>query len=80
MAKNNKIIVKGTEIGIYQGDVSDYISLTDIARHKDASHTDTIIQACLRNRNTIELLGFWEIMYNPDFKPIEFEGFRIEKN
>lgn len=76
MAKNNKITVKGTEIGIYQGDVSDYISLTDIARHKDALHTDTIIQNWLRNRNTIELLGFWEVMYNPDFKPIEFEGFR----
>jgi hypothetical protein len=76
MAKNKTITVKGTEIGIYQGDVSDYISLTDIARHKDAAHTDTIIQNWLRNRNTIELLGFWEIMYNPDFKPIEFEGFR----
>ena len=76
MAKNNKITVKGTEIGIYQGDVSDYISLTDIARHKDTLHTDTIIQNWLRNRNTIELLGFWEVMYNPDFKPIEFEGFR----
>ncbi len=76
MAMNKTINVKGTEISIYQGDVSDYISLTDIARHKDAVHTDTIIQNWLRNRNTIELLGFWEVMYNPDFKPIEFEGFR----
>ena len=37
---------------------------------------DTIIQNWLRNRNTIELLGFWEQLYNPDFKPLEFEGFR----
>ena len=37
---------------------------------------DTIIQNWLRNRNTIELLGFWEQLYNPNFKPLEFEGFR----
>ena len=38
--------------------------------------TDTIIQNWMRNRNTIELLGFWEAIYNPNFKPLEFEGFR----
>jgi hypothetical protein len=76
MAKNKIINVKGTEITIYQGDGSDYISLTDIARHKDASHTDDIIKNWLRNRNTIELLGFWETIYNPGFKPVEFDGFR----
>jgi hypothetical protein len=76
MTKNKTINVKGTEITIFQGEQSDYISLTDIARYKDATNTDTIIQNWLRNRNTIELLGFWELMYNPDFKPLEFEGFR----
>ncbi len=76
MAKNKKITVKGTEIAIFQGEVNDYISLTDIARYKDASNMDAIIQNWLRNRNTIELLGFWETMYNPNFKPLEFEGFR----
>jgi hypothetical protein len=76
MAKNNKINVQGTEITVFQGEQSDYISLTDIAKHKDANNTDTIIQNWLRNRNSIELLGFWETMYNPDFKPLEFEGFR----
>ena len=76
MAKNKTIVVKGNEITIFQGAQSDYISLTDIARYKDAEHTDSIIQNWLRNRNTIELLGFWELMYNPDFKPLEFEGFR----
>ncbi len=40
------------------------------------SNTDSIIQNWLRNRNTIELLGFWESMYNPNSKPLEFEGFR----
>ncbi len=76
MAKNKTIVVKGNEITIFQGVLSDYISLTDIARYKDAEHTDSIIQNWLRNRNTIELLGFWELMYNPDFKPLEFEGFK----
>lgn len=76
MVKNTRIDVKGTAITIYKGEIDDYISLTDIARYKDASNMDTIIQNWLRNRNTIELLGFWEQMYNPDFKPLEFEGFR----
>ena len=76
MSKNKTIIVKGTEITIFQGNQSEYISLTDIARYKDIERTDSIIQNWLRNRNTIELLGFWEQLYNPDFKPIEFDGFK----
>jgi hypothetical protein len=76
MPKNTKLNVKGTEIVIFQQKDEDYISLTDIARYKDPKRTDYIIQNWLRNRNTIELLGFWEAMYNPNFKPIEFEGFK----
>ena len=74
--KNNKIDVQGISIVVYKSDLEDYISLTDIARYKDINHTDSIIQNWLRNRNTLELLGFWETMYNPNFKPLEFEGFR----
>lgn len=76
MAKNQKIDVSGTVITVLRNDTEDYISLTDIARYKDAEHTDTIIQNWMRNRNTIELLGFWESIYNSNFKPLEFEGFR----
>ena len=76
MAKKNKIHAAGTEITILKNNEADFISLTDIARHKDSEHTDTIIQNWMRNRNTIELLGFWESIYNPGFKPLEFEGFR----
>ena len=47
-----------------------------MARHKDSERTDYIIQNWLRNRNTIEFLGIWEQLNNPDFKPIEFDGFR----
>ncbi|MFH1117170.1 MAG: KilA-N domain-containing protein [Pseudomonadota bacterium] len=53
-----------------------YISLTDIARYKDSRRTDYIIQNWLRNRNTIEFLGIWEQLNNPDFNPIEFDGIR----
>lgn len=76
MAKKKKITVQQVDIILYEENQQDYISLTDIARFKDAEHTDSIIQNWIRNRNTIELLGFWEIIYNPDFKPLEFEGFR----
>ncbi|MEZ4889436.1 MAG: KilA-N domain-containing protein [Crocinitomicaceae bacterium] len=76
MAKNKKINVQGVDIVLYEENNNDFISLTDIARHKDAEHTDSIIQNWMRNRNTIELLGFWETIYNPNFKPLEFEGFR----
>ncbi|HNW96854.1 MAG TPA: KilA-N domain-containing protein [Bacteroidales bacterium] len=74
--KNSKIEVKGTEITILKTTSDDFISLTDIARHKDTVNTDDIIKNWMRNRNTIELLGFWESIYNPNFKPVEFDGFR----
>lgn len=76
MAKSKTITVSGLEIVLLEKDNSDFLSLTDIARYKDAEHTDSIIQNWMRNRNTIELLGFWETIYNADFKPLEFEGFR----
>lgn len=76
MAITNKINAAGIEITILRANENDFISLTDIARHKDAVHTDDIIKNWMRNRNTIELLGFWEILYNPNFKPVEFDGFR----
>ena len=76
MVQNKKINVQGTKITIFRAKSDDFVSLTDIAKFKDASHTDSIIQNWLRNRNRIELLGFWEQMYNPNFKPLELQGFR----
>lgn len=76
MAKNKVINVKGTEITLFTLGTNDFISLTDIAKHKDTTNSDPIIQNWMRNRNTIELLGFWEVMYNLGFKPLEFEEFR----
>lgn len=73
---NKTINVNGTNVVIISNNDADYISLTDIAKHKDAVSTDDIIKNWLRNRNTIELLGFWEQIHNPNFKPVEFDGFR----
>ena len=71
-----KIDVKGTSITVVSSGSDDYISLTDIARYKDTERTDYIIQNWLRNRNTIEFLGIWEQLNNPNFNPIEFDGIR----
>jgi hypothetical protein len=71
-----KIKVLSKEITIQTRHEVDYISLTDIARYKDAERTDYIIHNWLRNRNTIEFLGIWELLNNPGFNPIEFDGIR----
>ena len=76
MAKLNKMEVNGNSISLLSNLEQDYICITDIARYKDPDHIDDIIKNWLRNRNTIELLGFWEILNNPDFKPVEFDGFK----
>jgi len=71
-----KINVKGRDITIFNNEEADYICITDIARFKDSDRTDDLIRNWLRNRNTIEYLGIWEQLNNPDFKPVEFDGFR----
>ena len=76
MAKNNKINVKGTEILVYAEKTEEYISLTDIARFRDAERSDYILQNWMRNRSTIEFIGLWEIFNNPDFNSIEFDGIK----
>jgi hypothetical protein len=80
MAVKSKIIsVQGTEITIIQQNQSDYISLTDMAKAKegDARAAD-IIKNWIRTRTTLEFLGTWEQLYNPDFKVVEFDHFKME--
>lgn len=74
--KSKKIEVKGTEITLIKNVKQDYISLTDIARHKNSDRTDDLIRNWIRNRNTIEFLGIWEQLNNLNFNPVEFDGFR----
>ncbi len=76
MAKRKTIEVLSAEIAVQRHREDDYISLTDIARYKDSQRTDYIIMNWLRNRNTVEFLGVWEHLNNPDFNPIEFDGIR----
>jgi hypothetical protein len=71
------VSVKGTDITVLVHREEDYISLTDIARHRNADHSDDLIRNWLRNRNTIEFLGIWESLNNPSFNPVEFDGFRL---
>ncbi len=72
-----KIKVKDTEITVINIDNNDYISLTDIAMAKNPD-ANAVIANWMRNRNTIEYLGVWELLYNINFKPLEFEGFKNE--
>jgi len=72
-----KINVKNNDVTIIKIDNVDYISLTDIARVKNPD-ANAVIANWMRNRNTIEYLGIWEQLYNANFKPLEFEGFRSE--
>ena len=72
---NNKLIVHGTEISVTTIDDKDYISLTDMLRAKDG---DFFISDWLRNRNTVEFLGIWEQIHNPDFNYGEFAAIRSQ--
>jgi hypothetical protein len=71
-----KINAQGIQVYAFIQNNNDYISLTDIARYRDKERTDYIIQNWMRNYSTIEFLGIWEKINNPNFKPIEFEGFK----
>jgi hypothetical protein len=78
MNKGKKAIieVQGAAITVLTQKEEDYISLTDIAKHKEPDRSDHVIQNWMRNRNTIEFLGIWERLNNAVFKPLEFEGFK----
>ena len=79
MVKNNSITVQNIKIAITSINNEDYISLTDMVKAKDDdSRAADIIKNWLRNRGTLEFLGTWESIYNPDFKVVEFDHFRKE--
>lgn len=69
--------VKGIEVKIKNIGNEKYISLTDIARRKNQKEPRFIVNNWLKNRNTIEFLGIWEKIHNPNFNRIEFDTFRI---
>ncbi len=72
-----KIIVDNTNITVISANEKDYISLTDMANAKEsASRAADIIKNWIRTRYTIEFLGTWETIHNPNFKVVEFDNFR----
>ena len=77
--KKDTIEAKGFAIQIYTEDFrNDYISLTDIARYKNIHEPKDVVKNWLRVRDTIEFLGLWETIHNPNFKGVEFDSFRKE--
>ena len=77
-AKRSTIEVQGVSIAVLNRNQQDYISLTDIARYRNSQEPFAIINNWMRSRSTIEFLGLWEKLCNPDFKPLEFERFKNE--
>lgn len=77
--KNQIIEVSGARIAITQQQGDDYISLTDIANaREDNARAADVIKNWLRNRGTLEFIGTWEQLYNPDFKVVEFDHFKMQ--
>lgn len=76
--KNRKIKVKGVEVAFTQTQQDDFICITDIAKYKNPEAPRDIIKNWIRSKNTIELLGLWEKLNNPNFKQVEFDLFRNE--
>ncbi len=72
MSKKDKITVQGTEITVISEKNSDYISLTDMAGYKDELEARVVVSNWMSTRFTLEFLGIWEEMYNPDFNRMEF--------
>jgi hypothetical protein len=72
------ISVQGLAITVLHRNQQDYLSLTDIARYRNAQEPFAVINNWMRSRSTIEFLGLWEKLCNPDFKPLEFERFKNE--
>lgn len=79
MAKNRVMTVRGIPVTVSYEDIDDYICITDIAAAKsDNSRAADVIKNWMRNRSTLEFLGTWEQIYNPNFKVVEFDHFKME--
>ena len=76
--KKLKIEILGTSISIIKSINNDMISITDIAKFRNTLEPFSVINNWMRNRSTIEFIGLWEILNNPNFKPLEFERFKNE--
>ena len=73
MPSNKQITVSGIQIGVVSHKNQDYICLTDLVKSEEGNDH---IRNWMRNRNTVEFLGIWEQLNNPDFKGVEFDTFK----
>jgi hypothetical protein len=76
MKKNEQLFIKGKEISLFSDKEKDYISLTDMARHKNEDDPRFVVQNWMKTRATLEFIGLWEIMNNRKFKRVEFDTFK----
>ena len=78
MAKKNEIIVKDVSIKTMTINGVDYICITDIAKQKNAAEPKDVVKNWMRQKNTLEYLGLWEKLHNPNFKGVEFDPLLAE--
>jgi len=78
MAKSKIIIVKGISIATLKINDEIFISLTNIARNKNTEELKDVVKNWMRSKTTIEFLGIWEQINNPDFKGVEFDSFKMQ--
>ena len=78
MVKKTQLLVQNTPITLTRIDASNYLSLTDIARVKNPAEPKDVVKNWLRSRTTIEYIGLWEKINNPNFKGVEFDALRAE--
>jgi len=79
MAKSKILEVQEINISLVDFEGEDYICITDMAKAKtDESRAADVIKNWIRTRTTLEFLGTWEKIYNPDFKVVEFDHFKTQ--
>ena len=78
MAKKNMITVKDVNIRTMTVNGIDYICITDIARQKNETEPKDVVKNWMRQKNTLEYLGLWERLHNPNFKGVEFDPLLAE--
>ena len=79
MKKNKVIVVQNVNVTVSEEDFDDYICITDIAKARIGnSRSADVVKNWMRSRTTLEFLGTWEQIYNPDFKVVEFDHFKRE--
>jgi hypothetical protein len=76
--KKQVLTVKGSNIAIISKNEEDYISITDIARHKNPIEPKDIVKNWMHSKTTIEFLGLWEKLHNSVFKGVEFDSFMYQ--